>query len=161
VPTIGSLLRVPPTAHPTCSTKLFEMMVVIQPKTLPYVDQELQNIAGHVPNKCLVKLGVPGAPATVNEVVSRLSAVSIAHFACHGVQNKEDPLESLSFSKMAGFRCPASCRSQLQMCSLLFSVHVRRPWVMKISPTRLCISVRHCCLLVFVELLQRCGKLSS
>jgi len=94
VPTIGSLLRVPPTTHPTCSTKPFEMMAVIQPKTLPYANQELQNIAGHVPNECLVKLGVPGAPATVNEVVSRLSAVSIAHFACHGVQNKENPLES-------------------------------------------------------------------
>jgi len=68
-------------------------MVVIQPKTLPYVNQELQNIAGHVPNECLVKLGVPGAPATVNEVVSHLSAVSIAHFGCHGEQNK-NPLES-------------------------------------------------------------------
>ena len=69
-------------------------MVVIQPGTLPYANQELQNIAGHVPNECLVKLGVPGAPATVNEVVSRLSAVSIAHFACHGEQNKRNPLES-------------------------------------------------------------------
>ena len=69
-------------------------MVVIQPKTLPYANQELQIIAGHVPNECLVKLGVPGTPATVNEVVSHLSAVSIAHFACHGEQNKENPLES-------------------------------------------------------------------
>ncbi|KIM76304.1 hypothetical protein PILCRDRAFT_797811, partial [Piloderma croceum F 1598] len=95
VPTIGSLLRVlTPAAHPTCSTKPFEMMVVIQPETLPYANQELQNIAGHVPNKCLVKLGVPGAPATVNEVASHLSAVSIAHFACHGEQNKTNPLES-------------------------------------------------------------------
>jgi len=69
-------------------------MVVIQPEVLPYANQELQNIAGHVPNECLVKLGVPGAPATVNEVVSHLSAVSIAHFVCHGEQNKKNPLES-------------------------------------------------------------------
>jgi len=96
VPTIGSLLRVPtPTAHPTCPTKPFEMMVVIQPKTLPYANQELQAIAGHVPNECLVKLGVPGAPATVNEVISHLPAASIVHFACHGEQNnKKNPLES-------------------------------------------------------------------
>ena len=95
VPTISSLLRVlTPATHPTCSAKPFEMMVVIQPETLPYANQELQNIAGHVPNKCLVKLGVPGAPATVNEVISHLSAVSIAHFACHGEQNKTNPLES-------------------------------------------------------------------
>ena len=95
VPTIGSLLRAQtPTAHPTHSTKPFEMMVVIQPETLHYANKELQNIAGHVPNECLVKLGVPGVPATVNEVVSHLSAVSIAHFACHGKQSKENPLES-------------------------------------------------------------------
>ena len=95
VPTIGSLLRVlTPTAHSTCPTKPFEMMVVIQPKTLVNANQELQNIADHVPNECLFKLGVPGVPATVNEVVSHLSAVSIAHFACHGEQNKKNPLES-------------------------------------------------------------------
>ena len=96
VPTIGSLLRVPtPIAYPsTCSTKPFEMMVVVQPKTLPYANQELQKIASHVPHECLVKLGVPGAPATVNEVTSHLSAVSMAHFACHGEQNKENPLDS-------------------------------------------------------------------
>ena len=69
-------------------------MVVIQPQTLWYANQELQNIAGHVPNECLVKLGVPGAPATVDKVASHLSAVSIAHFACHGEQNKTNPLES-------------------------------------------------------------------
>jgi CHAT domain-containing protein len=70
------------------------MMVVIQPKTLWYTNQELQNIASHVPNECLVQLGVPGAPATVNKVASHLSAVSIAHFACHGQQNRTNPLES-------------------------------------------------------------------
>ena len=70
------------------------MMVVIQPKTLPYANQELQKIAGYVPNEYLVQLGVPGAPATVDEVLSHLSAVSIAHFACHGEQNKKNPLES-------------------------------------------------------------------
>jgi CHAT domain-containing protein len=96
VPTIGSLLRTlsgSPTAHPTCSTSLFEMMVVIQ-QGLPCAKKELQNIADHVLNQCLVKLGVPGAPATVDKVVSHLSAVSIAHFACHGEQNKKNPLES-------------------------------------------------------------------
>ena len=95
LPTIGSLLRAQtPTAHPTYSTKPFEMMVVIQPKALYYANQELQNIAARVPNECLVKLGVPGAPATVNKVVSHLSAASIAHFACHGEQDKKNPLES-------------------------------------------------------------------
>ena len=92
VPTIGSLLRAQ--THHACSAKPFKMMVVIQPKTLWYANQELHNIAGHVANECLVKLGVLGAPATVNEVASHLSAVSIAHFACHGEQNRTNPLES-------------------------------------------------------------------
>ena len=70
------------------------MVVVIQPQTLSWADQELQNIAARVPNECLVKLGVPGAPATVNKVVSHLSAASIAHFACHGEQDQKNPLES-------------------------------------------------------------------
>jgi CHAT domain-containing protein len=70
------------------------MMAVIQPQTLPYAKQELENIAAHVPNDCLVKLGTPKAPATVNEVISHLPAASIAHFACHGEQNKNNPLDS-------------------------------------------------------------------
>jgi CHAT domain-containing protein len=70
------------------------MVAVIQPQALPYAHQELRNIAARVPNDCLVKLGIPEAPATVNEVISHLSAASIAHFACHGEQNKRNPLDS-------------------------------------------------------------------
>ena len=47
-----------------------------------------------VPNEFLVELGVPKAPATVNKVVSHLSSASIVHFACHGEQDKKNPLES-------------------------------------------------------------------
>jgi hypothetical protein len=91
VPTIGALLR---GLTPATTTNLFQMVAVIQPQTLPYANQELRNIAARVPNDCLVKLGIPEAPATVNEVVSHLSAASIAHFACHGEQNKRNPLDS-------------------------------------------------------------------
>jgi CHAT domain-containing protein len=90
VPTIGSLLR--DSALP--ATNSFQMMVVIQPKTLLYASQELRNIAARVPNDCLVKLGITGTPASVETVVSHLSAVSIAHFACHGEQNARNPLDS-------------------------------------------------------------------
>ena len=69
-------------------------MAVIQPQTLSYATQELRNITARVPNDCLVKLGVPEAPATVNKVVSHLSTASIVHFACHGEQNKRNPLDS-------------------------------------------------------------------
>ncbi|KIM73862.1 hypothetical protein PILCRDRAFT_80603 [Piloderma croceum F 1598] len=94
VPTIGTLLRVLTPTSTLSATNPFRMMAVIQPQTLSYANQELENIAARVPNKCLVKLGIPGTPGTVNEVLSHLSVVSIAHFACHGEQNKQKPLES-------------------------------------------------------------------
>ena len=61
---------------------------------MPYVDQELENIAAHVPKDCLVQLGIPEAPATVTEVLSHLPAASIVHFACNGKQNEQNPLDS-------------------------------------------------------------------
>jgi len=89
-PTISALL----TSNPTPSTKPFKMMVVIQSKELPSTQRELEKIEQHVPNKSLIKLGIPGFPASVETVASSLSDVSIAHFACHGKQNLLEPLES-------------------------------------------------------------------
>ena len=43
-----------------------------------------------MPNHDLVKL----ARGSVKEVISHLPEVSIAHFACHGEQNIQNPLES-------------------------------------------------------------------
>jgi CHAT domain-containing protein len=70
------------------------MLVVIQPKTLPCTVQELQKIEGRISSKFLFRLGIPGAPASVEEVVTRLSSASIAHFACQGHQNIRNPLDS-------------------------------------------------------------------
>lgn len=70
------------------------MVVVIQSKTLPCTVQELQKIESRVPSECLVKMGIPGTPASVEEVVSHLTTASIAHFACHGHQNTLSPLNS-------------------------------------------------------------------
>jgi CHAT domain-containing protein len=89
VPTISSLVT--PVSRPINS---FKMVVVIQPKTLPCTVRELQKIEGRVPDEFLVKLGIPGAPAYVAEVVSRLPLASIVHFACHGHQNTGNPLDS-------------------------------------------------------------------
>lgn len=103
IPTISSLLRGSP-----LSADSFKMMVVIQPDTpnqkpLPATTAELANIEAHVsnealnrllPNKCLVRLGIPDVPALVEEVISQLPTASIAHFACHGQQNVHNPLDS-------------------------------------------------------------------
>ena len=89
-PTITALLRDPP-----LRTDSFKMMVVIQPKTpgqkpLPCTVDELRKIEAHVPSKDLTRL----VSASVEDVISHLPAISIAHFACHGQQNIQNPLES-------------------------------------------------------------------
>jgi len=89
-PTISALL----TPDSTPSTKPFKMMVVIQSKELSSTQRELKIIEQHVPNDSLVRLGIPGSPASVETVTACLSDVSIAHFACHGKQNLSEPLES-------------------------------------------------------------------
>jgi CHAT domain-containing protein len=76
------------------------MLTLIQPNAagylpLPSTYKELLRIENHVPDECLVKLGIPGDPvATVENVLSHLSTTSIVHLACHGVQDTKNPLES-------------------------------------------------------------------
>ncbi|KAF8531369.1 CHAT domain-containing protein [Gautieria morchelliformis] len=73
----------------------FKMMVVIEPNTpgqssLPYTVDEMLRIEKHVPMKDLITL----RSSKVEAVVSHLPTTSIAHFACHGQQHPENPLES-------------------------------------------------------------------
>ncbi|KDR71661.1 hypothetical protein GALMADRAFT_75010, partial [Galerina marginata CBS 339.88] len=89
-PTIGALLA----GIPTSSSESFKMMVAIQSAELPSTKKELDRIKRHVPSDALVVLGVPGAPAQVEVVASQLSGVSIVHFACHGKQDRVNPLDS-------------------------------------------------------------------
>jgi CHAT domain-containing protein len=70
-------------------------MVVIQQETpgqnsLPCTVDELRKIEAHVPNQYLVRL----VPGSVQEVISHLPTTSVAHFACHGTQNTQNPLKS-------------------------------------------------------------------
>jgi CHAT domain-containing protein len=89
-PTIGALL----THNPTPSAEPFKMMVVVQSQELPSTKRELAKIEQYVSKDSLIKLGVPGQTASVESVASRLSDVSIAHFACHGKQDRSNPLDS-------------------------------------------------------------------
>jgi CHAT domain-containing protein len=70
------------------------MMVVIDKVNLRQSAAELDKIKEHIPNEQLIKLGIAGAPAHTNNVLSGLESASIVHFACHGTQNTENPLES-------------------------------------------------------------------
>jgi CHAT domain len=73
-------------------------MAVIQPynlngNALPYAKEELQYIEKHVKNEFLVKMGIENVPATIQEVISHLPTCHVVHFACHGKQDPNDPLD--------------------------------------------------------------------
>jgi CHAT domain-containing protein len=78
------------------------MMVVIQrdhPKvagftTLEYTAHKLEKIEACIPSEWFVWLGIPGAPASMAAVLSHLLTTSVVHFACHGEQNLQNPLDS-------------------------------------------------------------------
>ena len=95
-PTLNSLLV--PTPVPNAVP--FKMLVAIQPETEGHVTltqtrEEIRQIERHVPASSLIKLGVDGFESSnVETVLSHLPHASIAHFACHGVQNLSDPSES-------------------------------------------------------------------
>ena len=74
------------------------MLTVIEPGSgryrLPATETELNKIETHVPQEWLTKLGTTDSPSSVDNVLSSLSTASFVHFACHGVQNLNNPLDS-------------------------------------------------------------------
>ncbi|KAJ7306714.1 CHAT domain-containing protein [Mycena albidolilacea] len=89
-PTLSALLN-PPT-QPAAS---FKFTVVVEHNApnfspLPGTEEELSIIMDRIPNKWLTALLSP----TGSEVVDNLPGSSIIHFACHGVQDSGNPLNS-------------------------------------------------------------------
>ncbi|KAJ7203815.1 CHAT domain-containing protein [Mycena pura] len=96
-PTLNTLLD-PPTDRPSS----FKMTAVSQSKrpkfsqdysALPGSKKELDSIKDQVPPAWLTTLGV-ASDAVVETTLFHLNQSSIVHFACHGTQNLEQPLES-------------------------------------------------------------------
>ncbi|KAJ7897480.1 CHAT domain-containing protein, partial [Mycena leptocephala] len=90
-PTLTALLDPPPTTSPA-----FKMTAVIQVDApdslrLPGAQQELEKITDRVPNQWLTALG---NTATVKSALTHLHESAIVHFACHGIQDLEQPLNS-------------------------------------------------------------------
>jgi CHAT domain-containing protein len=72
---------------------------VIQPNTtgqarLPYTEDELQKIEQSIPDEWLTSFGSAASPASLATVLPLLQTSSIIHFACHGIQDAEKPLQS-------------------------------------------------------------------
>ncbi|KAJ7246212.1 CHAT domain-containing protein [Mycena rebaudengoi] len=92
-PTLASLLD-----PPTHTASPFKMTAVIQPTShgcsdLPGTVEELAQIKQRVPAEWLASLG-DTAPATVNIALHHLRESSVVHFACHGIQDLQNPLET-------------------------------------------------------------------
>ncbi|KAJ7089999.1 CHAT domain-containing protein [Mycena epipterygia] len=92
-PTLNSLLD-----PPSRNSAPFKMTAMIQPTTygcsdLPATVEELSRIKQQVPPEWLTALG-DGTPATVGVALHHLQGSSLVHFACHGTQDLENPLES-------------------------------------------------------------------
>ncbi|KAJ7253870.1 CHAT domain-containing protein [Mycena rebaudengoi] len=89
-PTLAALLD-----PPTNTTASFKMTAVIEPDApncspLPGTAEELASIVNRVPGQWLTSLLSP----TGLEVAPILEESSIVHFACHGIQDSQNPLDS-------------------------------------------------------------------
>ncbi|KAJ7258274.1 CHAT domain-containing protein [Mycena rebaudengoi] len=89
-PTLATLLD-PPAHNPT----FFKMTAVIEPNapkcdSLPGTELELEKIQSKVPSQWLTPL----ESSTRDTVLHHLHNSSVIHFACHGTQDFENPLNS-------------------------------------------------------------------
>ncbi|KAJ6506204.1 CHAT domain-containing protein [Mycena vitilis] len=72
---------------------------IIQPNTpghspLPCTQDELQKMEEIIPQTWLTSFGTYDSPASTQKVLEHLRSSSIMHFACHGVQDADNPLQS-------------------------------------------------------------------
>ncbi|KAF8580721.1 hypothetical protein K439DRAFT_284242 [Ramaria rubella] len=114
-PTLSALLT--PLPEPT---ETFKMLVAVDEVRLEHTVAELHKINNHVPSGCLVGLGIPGAPANVEDVLSHLQTASIVHFACHGIQDTENPLESALLLKDRRLKLSQIMELSMPKASLVF-----------------------------------------
>ncbi|KAJ6629733.1 CHAT domain-containing protein, partial [Mycena sp. CBHHK59/15] len=92
-PTLTALLE-----PPTATANHFKMTTVIEPDApncshLPGAQAELKEIQKTVPGKWLTSLG-DTTSSTVVTALHHLRQSSVVHFACHGVQDLGNPLNS-------------------------------------------------------------------
>lgn len=101
-PSLGALID----AGRRPKAQSLKVLAAIQPNPgngwcrLGQAANELQEIVKKVPKDCLLHLGsssepdFDGARTTVKNVIDKLSEASLLHLACHGTQDKTDPLRS-------------------------------------------------------------------
>lgn len=70
------------------------MLAVVDTKRLHSAKTELEKIKARVPSDYLIQFGTPSSPALVETIFGHLPSASIVHFACHGKQDRSNPLNS-------------------------------------------------------------------
>lgn len=69
--------------------------MTVRDTSLYHVQEEMEKIALRIPKGCkMLNFGTADAPALVEGVHSGLQTASIAHFSCHGTQDRATPLAS-------------------------------------------------------------------
>ena len=96
------------------------MLVAIQPSVLPCTLEELRKIEQYVSREYLVRLGVPGTAASVDNVARHLSRISLAHFACHGTQDRTNPLNSVLIRDDGPLPVSTIMKTSMPSASLVF-----------------------------------------
>ncbi|KAF8978065.1 CHAT domain-containing protein [Cyathus striatus] len=105
---------------PSDTTEEFKMMVVVDRESLPNTIHELTAIEKHVDPECLIKMGTQECPALVERAASNLPNVSIAHFACHGMQLKDNPLNSALMLKDGNLKISRIMEERIPNAALAF-----------------------------------------
>jgi CHAT domain-containing protein len=94
-PSLSALLNSSQNSRGITKKADIELLVVSQSNTsgvapLPGVAKELQIIHEHAPDAKLLQ----GQEATISEVVNAIKNSHWVHFACHGIQDITDPMNS-------------------------------------------------------------------
>ena len=120
-PTLEALLNLPK-LQPTLEG--FKMLVVIEPGAgrhyLPATVTELKQIKAHVPHEWLTAFGTHDSLSNVDQVTNSLSTTTFAHFACHGLQSDQHPLESALILHDGQLKISQIMEKPMQNASLAF-----------------------------------------
>ena len=102
----------------------FKMLAVIEPGSgrhhLPATETELERIKTHVPHDWLITFGMKDSPSSVEKVLAALSTASFIHFACHGSQGFNNPLESALILHDGHLKISQIMEQRMKTASLAF-----------------------------------------
>ena len=136
IPTISALLSARPLKHPfRLPREELKTLVVAQPTTpghsaLPMTIKEVEILEKIIPPELLLRIGrddplsKSNTKRNVDEVAECLTKATVLHLACHGHQDRDDPLNSgfqledgrLTISRLISCQTPRAFLAYLSAC---------------------------------------------